>query len=44
MLSRDLTEKGSKTRVIIYSGKGGTGKTTISSSTAVLWPGRGKKC
>jgi len=43
MLSRDLTEKGSKTRVIIYSGKGGTGKTTISSSTAVALARQGKK-
>ncbi len=35
MLSRELEEGQSKPRVIIYSGKGGTGKTTISSSTAV---------
>ncbi len=43
MLSRDLTENQSQTRVIIYSGKGGTGKTTISSSTAVALARQNKK-
>ena len=43
MLSRDLTENQSETRVIIYSGKGGTGKTTISSSTAVALARQNKK-
>lgn len=43
MLSRDLTENQSQTRVIIYSGKGGTGKTTISSSTAVSLARQNKK-
>ncbi len=43
MLSRDLTESQLQTRVIIYSGKGGTGKTTISSSTAVALARQGKK-
>ncbi|HHE31108.1 MAG TPA: ArsA family ATPase [Chlorobaculum parvum] len=43
MLSRDLTEKQSQPRVIIYSGKGGTGKTTISSSTAVALARQGKR-
>ncbi len=43
MLSRELTEKQSQTRVIIYSGKGGTGKTTISSSTAVALARQGKR-
>lgn len=43
MLSRDLTENQSKPRVIIYSGKGGTGKTTISSSTAVALARQGKR-
>ena len=43
MLSRDLTEGQSQTRVIIYSGKGGTGKTTISSSTAVALARQNKK-
>jgi arsenite/tail-anchored protein-transporting ATPase len=31
------------TRVIIYSGKGGTGKTTISAATAALTASRGKR-
>ncbi|NTV46502.1 MAG: ArsA family ATPase, partial [Chlorobiales bacterium] len=35
MLTRDLQEPEMLPRVIIYSGKGGTGKTTVSSSTAV---------
>ncbi|ABB23345.1 ArsA family ATPase [Pelodictyon luteolum] len=43
MLSRDLTENQPKTRVIIYSGKGGTGKTTISSCTAVALARSGKR-
>ncbi|MEI6639224.1 MAG: ArsA family ATPase [Chlorobium sp.] len=43
MLSRELTENQSQTRVIIYSGKGGTGKTTISSSTAVALARQGKR-
>lgn len=44
MLSRDLEEGGkSKPRVIIYSGKGGTGKTTISSSTAVALARQNKR-
>lgn len=43
MLSRDLQESQSKTRVIIYSGKGGTGKTTISSCTAVALARSGKR-
>ncbi|NTU52620.1 MAG: ArsA family ATPase [Chlorobiaceae bacterium] len=43
MLSRDLTENQSLPRVIIYSGKGGTGKTTISSSTAVALARQGKR-
>ncbi|MCE1274657.1 MAG: ArsA family ATPase [Chlorobiaceae bacterium] len=43
MLSRDLTENQSKPRIIIYSGKGGTGKTTISSSTAVSLARQGKR-
>ena len=43
MLSRDLTENQSQPRVIIYSGKGGTGKTTISSSTAVALARQGKR-
>ncbi len=43
MLSRDLTESQVQTRVIIYSGKGGTGKTTISSSTAVSLARQNKK-
>ena len=43
MLSRDLTENKSQPRVIIYSGKGGTGKTTISSSTAVALARQGKR-
>ncbi|HED31422.1 MAG TPA: ArsA family ATPase [Prosthecochloris aestuarii] len=44
MLSRDLEEGGKSTpRVIIYSGKGGTGKTTISSSTAVALARRNKR-
>ena len=43
MLSRDLTENQSKPRVIIYSGKGGTGKTTVSSSTAVALARQGKR-
>ncbi|ABL64733.1 ArsA family ATPase [Chlorobium phaeobacteroides] len=43
MLSRDLTENQSQPRVIIYSGKGGTGKTTISSSTAVALARQNKK-
>ncbi len=42
MLSRDLEEGKSQPRVIIYSGKGGTGKTTISSSTAVALARQGK--
>ncbi|MBF0587350.1 ArsA family ATPase [Prosthecochloris sp. N3] len=44
MLSRDLEEGGrSKPRVIIYSGKGGTGKTTVSSSTAVALARQNKR-
>lgn len=43
MLSRELTENRSRPRVIIYSGKGGTGKTTISSSTAVALARQNKK-
>jgi arsenite-transporting ATPase len=43
MLSRDLTENQSQPRVIIYSGKGGTGKTTISSCTAVALARQGKR-
>lgn len=43
MLSRDLTENQSRTRVIIYSGKGGTGKTTVSSCTAVALARSGKR-
>ncbi|MEI7694873.1 MAG: ArsA family ATPase [Chlorobium sp.] len=43
MLSRELTEDQLQTRVIIYSGKGGTGKTTISSSTAVALARQGKR-
>ncbi len=43
MLSRDLEEGRSQPRVIIYSGKGGTGKTTISSSTAVALARKGKR-
>uniref|UniRef100_Q3AQQ5 arsenite-transporting ATPase n=1 Tax=Chlorobium chlorochromatii (strain CaD3) TaxID=340177 RepID=Q3AQQ5_CHLCH len=43
MLSRDLAEAPSQTRVIIYSGKGGTGKTTISSSTAVALARQNKR-
>ncbi|AOS82969.1 arsenic-transporting ATPase [Chlorobaculum limnaeum] len=43
MLSRDLTENQAQPRVIIYSGKGGTGKTTISSSTAVALARQGKR-
>jgi arsenite/tail-anchored protein-transporting ATPase len=43
MLSRDLSENQSQPRVIIYSGKGGTGKTTISSSTAVALARQGKR-
>jgi len=43
MLSRDLEEGKSQPRVIIYSGKGGTGKTTISSSTAVALARQNKK-
>jgi arsenite/tail-anchored protein-transporting ATPase len=43
MLSRDLTDNQSQPRVIIYSGKGGTGKTTISSSTAVALARQGKR-
>jgi arsenite-transporting ATPase len=43
MLSRDLTENQSQPRIIIYSGKGGTGKTTISSSTAVALARQGKR-
>lgn len=31
------------TRVLIYSGKGGTGKTTVSAATAALIAGRGKR-
>ncbi len=31
------------TRVIIYSGKGGTGKTTVSAATAALIASRGKR-
>jgi len=31
------------TRVIIYSGKGGTGKTTVSAATACLLAGQGKR-
>jgi len=43
MLSRDLTENQAQPRVIIYSGKGGTGKTTVSSSTAVALARQGKR-
>jgi len=43
MSSRDLSEKQSQPRIIIYSGKGGTGKTTISSSTAVALARQGKR-
>ncbi len=43
MSSRDLTENELQTRVIIYSGKGGTGKTTISSCTAVALARQNKK-
>ncbi len=43
MLSRDLEEGRSQPRVIIYSGKGGTGKTTISSSTAVALARKNKR-
>lgn len=43
MLSRDLDEGQSRPRVIIYSGKGGTGKTTISSSTAVALARKNKR-
>ena len=43
MLSRELAESQPKPRVIIYSGKGGTGKTTISSSTAVALARQNKK-
>ncbi|MCW8797124.1 MAG: ArsA family ATPase [Chlorobium sp.] len=43
MLSRELEEGQSKPRVIIYSGKGGTGKTTISSSTAVALARKNKR-
>ncbi len=43
MLSRDLEEGQSQPRVIIYSGKGGTGKTTISSSTAVALARKNKR-
>ncbi|NTW10313.1 MAG: ArsA family ATPase [Chlorobiaceae bacterium] len=43
MSSRDLTENELQTRVIIYSGKGGTGKTTISSCSAVALARQNKK-
>ncbi len=43
MLSRELEEGQSHPRVIIYSGKGGTGKTTISSSTAVALARKNKR-
>ncbi|NTV02064.1 MAG: ArsA family ATPase [Chlorobiaceae bacterium] len=43
MTSRDLSENQSQPRVIIYSGKGGTGKTTVSSSTAVALARQGKR-
>ena len=43
MTSRDLTENQSRPRIIIYSGKGGTGKTTVSSSTAVALAREGKR-
>lgn len=43
MLTRDLQEPETLPRVIIYSGKGGTGKTTVSSSTAVSLARSGKK-
>ncbi len=43
MTSRDLTENQSRPRIIIYSGKGGTGKTTVSSSTAVALARQGKR-
>jgi arsenite-transporting ATPase len=43
MLSRDLMENQSQPRVIIYSGKGGTGKTTISSATAVALARQNKR-
>jgi arsenite/tail-anchored protein-transporting ATPase len=44
MLTRDLQSESVKLpRVIIYSGKGGTGKTTVSSSTAVSLARQGKR-
>jgi arsenite-transporting ATPase len=44
MLSRELGIDAPKPpRVIIYSGKGGTGKTTVSSATAVQLARSGKK-
>jgi arsenite/tail-anchored protein-transporting ATPase len=43
MLTRDLQEPETLPRVIIYSGKGGTGKTTVSSSTAVSLARSGKR-
>ncbi|MBC8041979.1 MAG: ArsA family ATPase [Rhizobacter sp.] len=44
MLTRDLrTDSAPLPRIIIYSGKGGTGKTTVSSSTAVALARSGKR-
>ncbi len=46
MLTRDLqqpSESAKLPRVIIYSGKGGTGKTTVSSATAVSLARAGKR-
>ncbi len=44
MLTRELGLDAPKSpRVIIYSGKGGTGKTTVSSATAVQLARQGKK-
>jgi len=43
MLGRDFDDEQKLPRVIIYSGKGGTGKTTVSSSTAVALARSGKR-
>lgn len=42
-LNRNLEDTHELPRVIIYSGKGGTGKTTVSSSTAVSLSRKGKR-
>jgi arsenite-transporting ATPase len=42
-LSRNLDDTHEIPRVLIYSGKGGTGKTTVSSSTAVSLARQGKR-